>query len=511
MQRGRAGWRHVVSGMLALGILSLLMSIAVDGTNAAGGAVRAGGDTPTQIVVGDTGDSGASGAPGTCELGNRVKHVIEITFDNIHFFRDNPNVPSDLEMMPHLLDFIEQNGTMLSNNHTPLIAHTADDILTTLTGLYGDRQGMPVANDYQSYNSDGTADPDGSFAYWTDPVYDTASTPNPGHDTNPNMVYSATPPATTHPAPTPDQTTPAPWAPFTRAGCDVGAVGTANIELENDAVDIPKVFGANSPEVQQLNADPDSYKDAETADYIGIAVHCARNNTVCSSARGVKYGQTSATPTAVPDLLPDEPGGYNGYQALFGHRYVAPQLGAGTPNVTHNGYEVTNAAGNLVDLDGNQINAAHLTDHPGFPGFSSINAAQSLAYVADMQEAGVPVTYAYMADLHGNEDIPALSSDCADGAAPSAAAHPATSPRRSTTTTPSRPSSSAWRLTGSRPRTRCSSSARTRVTTRRGPTSAAPSSPLRPTVTEPPCPARRSRRTCRARIPPGASASSTAT
>ena len=30
-------------------------------------------------------------------------------------------------------------------------------------------------------------------------------------------------------------------------------------------------------------------------------------------------------------LLPDEPGGYTGFQALFGHRYVAPQLGAGTP------------------------------------------------------------------------------------------------------------------------------------------------------------------------------------
>jgi hypothetical protein len=36
-------------------------------------------------------------------MGSGVKHVIEITFDNAHFFRDNPNVASDLEMMPHLL------------------------------------------------------------------------------------------------------------------------------------------------------------------------------------------------------------------------------------------------------------------------------------------------------------------------------------------------------------------------------------------------------------------------
>ena len=40
-------------------------------------------------------------------------------------------------------------------------------------------------------------------------------------------------------------------------------------------MDIPKVFGANSPENAQLTADPDSFKDAENADYVGIAVHCA--------------------------------------------------------------------------------------------------------------------------------------------------------------------------------------------------------------------------------------------
>src|SRR5205823_4733429 len=63
-----------------------------------------------------------------CSLGHGVKHVVQLTFDNVHFFRDNPNVPSDLEMMPNLLHFFEHNGTMLSNNHTPLIAHTANDI-----------------------------------------------------------------------------------------------------------------------------------------------------------------------------------------------------------------------------------------------------------------------------------------------------------------------------------------------------------------------------------------------
>ncbi|HEX9356991.1 MAG TPA: hypothetical protein VF933_24645 [Streptosporangiaceae bacterium] len=349
--------------------------------------------------------------PGSsCHLGNGVKHVIELTFDNVHFFRDNPNVPSDLEMMPSLLHFLEGNGTFASNNHTPLIAHTADDLLTTFTGLYGDRAGMPVSNSYRAYNTDGTTDPAGSFAYWTDPVFDTAKTPNAGHDTNPSLVYAASPPATANPAPKPDTTTPAPWVPFTRAGCNVGEAGTVNQDLENTAVDIPKVFGANSPEEQQLAADTDSFKDAETADYVGIAVHCASGSAFCSTARGVKFGQTTPTPTAVTDSLPDEPGGYTGYQGLFGHRYVAPQLGAGTASLSRHGYQVTNAAGNLVDENGNQINGAFLTNHPGFPGFGPINASQTLAYVADMQESGLPVTNGYIADIHGNEHIPGLDA-----------------------------------------------------------------------------------------------------
>jgi hypothetical protein len=342
----------------------------------------------------------------TCHLGNGVKHVVEITFDNVHFFRDNPNVLSDMEMLPNLTKFLEDNGTILSNNHTPLIAHTADDILTTLTGLYGDRQGMPVANDYQAYNTDGTTDPASSFAYWTDPIFDTASHPNPGHDTNPSMVYSPTPPATTSPAPPDNVTTPAPWVPYTRAGCNYGAVGTANVELENPSVDIPRVFGANSPEAKQLAADKDPFKDTETADYVGVAVHCAKGQAFCKNAMGVKYGQTQPSHTARPDLLPDEPGGYTGFQALFGHRYVAPQLGAGTPNVTHNGYEVTNARGNLVDLNGNQLNGAFLKAHPGFPGFGDITASQTLAYLADMLESGVPVVTGYISDLHGNHFLP---------------------------------------------------------------------------------------------------------
>jgi hypothetical protein len=395
---GRRGL--AVRAAAVTGCAALLSGLGVAGATAGQAAAA------KPLVRAAQQDPGGNG----CHLGNGVKHVVELTFDNVHFFRDNPNVPSDLQMLPNLLNFFERSGTFLSNSHTPLIAHTADDLLTTFTGLYGDRAGMPVSNSYQAYNSDGTTDPAGSFAYWTDPIYDTASKPNAGHDTNPSLVYSATPPATTSPAPAPDTITPAPWVPFTRSGCDVGDVATVNQELENTGVDIPKVFGTGSPEDQQLVKDPDSYKDAETADYVGLAVHCARGSAVCADAQAVKYGQTSPSHTAVTDALPDEPGGYTGYQALFGHKYVAPQLGAGTANLTHGGYQVTNAAGNLVDLNGNQINGAFLTSHPGFPGFGSINASQTLAYMADMLEKGVPVVNGYISDLHGNEHIPGVSA-----------------------------------------------------------------------------------------------------
>ncbi len=290
-----------------------------------------------------------SSAVGSCQLNSakgQIQRVIQIQFDNTHFTRDNPNVPSDLEQMPNLLNFITNNGTLLTNHHTPLISHTANDILTTLTGLYGDQHGVPVANSFRYFNPDGTSNLGVSFAYWTDPIFDpTTSAPT---DTKFNMLAAN------------GLNTPAPWVPFTRAGCNVGGVSTANIELENIATDIPTVFGAKSPEAAEVAANP----DLATADFVGIAVHCAKGANLCTGSN------------ARPDSLPQEPGGYNGFNALFGHKYVAQQIGA------------------IKDLDGNTM--------PGFPGFGGISASQSLGYVAAMQEHGVPVTYAYISDAHDN-------------------------------------------------------------------------------------------------------------
>ena len=218
----------------------------------------------------------AEGCPLNSASGN-IKHVIYVQFDNTHFRRDNPNVPSDLEQMPHLLNFLENQGTLLSNHHTPLISHTATDILTSLTGVYGDRHGVPVSNSFRYFLPNGTTHTGVSFAYWTAPLFDPAN-PNPPIDTKFNMLTAE------------GKNAPAPWVPFTRAGCSVGAVATANTILENTGIDIPTVFGANSAEASEVTANPGQ----AFADFVGIGIHCAQNDALCSAAN---HGR--------PDLLPD--------------------------------------------------------------------------------------------------------------------------------------------------------------------------------------------------------------
>ena len=43
----------------------------------------------------------------SCRLGGGITHIVQIQFDNVHLRRDNPNVPSDLEQMPNLLNFLQ--------------------------------------------------------------------------------------------------------------------------------------------------------------------------------------------------------------------------------------------------------------------------------------------------------------------------------------------------------------------------------------------------------------------
>src|SRR5262249_11979606 len=147
---------------------------------------------------------------------------------------------------------------------------------------------------------------------------------------------------------TPDGTNaPAPWPVYTRAGCDVGAIASANIVLENTSTaptgDITKVFGPGSPqfvEAQASAAAPatSAARALAQTDFVGFAVHCALNSPICAS------GQS--------DLLPSEPQPYIGFKGLFGAQAINPVV-AGGPS--------------LNDLLGSPI--ADPFGQPGFPGF----------------------------------------------------------------------------------------------------------------------------------------------
>jgi hypothetical protein len=304
----------------------------------------------------------AAGAMRRCSLGpaGSIKHVIYIQFDNVHYNRDNPNVPSDLQQMPNLLKFITGQGTLITHEHTPLIAHTADDIVTSESGLYGSDQGVPIANEYNYYTPGGASDTAGSFAYWTDPIvdYDTGLAAKPVGDSTPTLIGVN------------GKNTPAPWASYTRAGCNFGTVAGADTELENTLPDVPHVFGAKSPEAKEAAIATSKGQAKAEADFMGIAVHCAKGTAVC--AKGSR-----------PDLLPDEPGGYHGFRALYGNKFVQPVISPSGP--------VRSLTGKVVKDSFGQI---------GFPGYDGMTGPNGLAYTLDMQLHGVQVTDTYLSDLH---------------------------------------------------------------------------------------------------------------
>jgi len=339
-----------------LGTLGLFLIACLVATGLAAAKVQSNGSGARQLLA-------ASGCQLNSAQGN-IKHVIYVQFDNTHFRRDNQNVASDLEQMPHLLNFIRGNGTLMTNDHTVLISHTATGILTSLTGVYPDRMGQPVSNSFRYFTPSGATRTGVAFAYWTAPLFDPAGPPFPPAgqtDLTPEMINEN------------GKIAPAPWVPYTRAGCDVGQIATANTVLENTGIDVATVFGNGSPEAIQAAGDSPGTPATQTfADYVGIGVHCAQGSDICA-----------ASPRPRPDLLADEPGGYNGYQGLFGAKYVDPVIKTNGP---------------MTDLDGNVIKDAN--GHVGFPGFDGMEATVSLSWTAQMQEAGIPVTYSYISDAH---------------------------------------------------------------------------------------------------------------
>ena len=371
--------------VLALGLLALTFLVAT--------GLAAAQTTKTNTEA-------RAAATSSCQLHSAkgdIQHVIYLIFDNVHFLRDNPNVPSDLEQMPHLLNFIRSNGTLETNDHTVLISHTANGILTNLTGVYSDRHGQAVANSYRYFKSDGTTASSSSFKYWTDLTDDVNTPPT---DPSYNMVTTG------------GKNTPAPWVPYTRAGCDFGATALANVVLENTGTgpngDMTKVFGAPTPPVaascpdaahpewcealaSNAAASGTAARNLAQTDFVGMAIHCTNTATsVCSG-----------NATARPDALPDEPDGYDGFKGLFGAKYVNPTICAAEPqnctNATVNGQVA------LKKLNGDAITDQF--SQPGFPGFDGLFATTTLSYVAQMQEAGIPVTFGYISDAHDQHGV----------------------------------------------------------------------------------------------------------
>jgi len=118
---------------------------------------------------------------------------------------------------------------------------------------------------------------------------------------------------------------------------------------------------------------------------LGVAVHCASSSPLCSGSNGA------------PDLLPDEPGGYTNFNALYGNINVAPVI------CQNASAAACDSNGHVKDINGNLVTDAF--GRPGFPSGFSPTAAQSLGYAAAMLERGISVVYLYIADAHDRNPL----------------------------------------------------------------------------------------------------------
>ena len=111
---------------------------------------------------------------------------------------------------------------------------------------------------------------------------------------------------------------PAPWVPYTRAGCDFGAVATANTILENTGIDVPTVFGAGL-----AGGDPGRRRQPRRRRDTGLRRLRRASASTAPQGSALCGARTTASPTSCPT----SPGGYTGFNGLFGAKYVDPQIG----------------------------------------------------------------------------------------------------------------------------------------------------------------------------------------
>ena len=247
-----------------------------------------------------------------CGLANGIKHVIYLQFDNTHL----PPRPPERALRPRADAapaelHAASNGT-LTNDHTILISHTAGGILTSLTGLYPDRNGQTVSNSYRYFTPDGTTGLQRRVQVLDRP----GRRPAGADDPLPNMVTDA-------------------------AEDDAGAVGAVHprrLRLRRGRAprtpcsrtlgpdgDMTKVFGAGSPEWNEARLERGAGRHAprQGADRLRRLRRPLR-----AGRRHLRRQRERASPTA----LPDEPGGYTGFKGLFGAKYVNPAITGGSPS-----------------------------------------------------------------------------------------------------------------------------------------------------------------------------------
>lgn len=419
--------RPILCAVAAAGVLPFgtLVAIASPGSAAASSSAQPGPLSANMaIAVGP--DATLASSQSGCQLANGVQHVFYIGFDNFHLRRDNANsvanngdenynndlnIPSDLEQVPALYNFLRgtanagttpnpstannanyadgrskaytdgtafAGGTLLTNQHTPLISHTSVDFTTSYAGVYGDRHGVAVSqNNIAAYtgNASTPVASTSGFSYWTDPlgISGDATTTITTKDSSGNPINA-----------------PAPWVPYTRAGCDVGAVSTTGFVLEN----AKSATAASTPSVTLNTGDE------------GIAVHCAQgSSSICNLA------STDPSVKSVPDNLPAEPGGYSGYQAIFGNEYAVPAINDRLTAATSGGSHDLSLL-RAPDTFGYGSTASTTpSKNYAFAGFSAEDGNYTLGYTLAMQKAGVPITFGYLSDAHDCHNYTGIEND----------------------------------------------------------------------------------------------------
>ena len=257
-------------GLLIDGMVATAQRSGVWWAATGGRALATSTSPPVCRVPPRSGDHPASSA-------TACKHVVEITFDNVHFFRDNPNVPSDLEMMPHLLDFIEKQRRRSSPTTTPRSSPTPPTTSSPPTPA-STATARACRSPTVTRPTTPTARPTRPARSPTGPTRSSTPPQRPTPATTPTRRWSTRPSRRRRPSPAL-----APTRSHRRRGCrSPGRAATSATwrpptwSSRTRRSTSRRCSAPSSPEAQQLAADPDSFKDAETADYVGVAVHCAQ-------------------------------------------------------------------------------------------------------------------------------------------------------------------------------------------------------------------------------------------